>query len=68
MLPFHSTSSTWPHSLKQGEQQEKKTHRVAQKHEMGKTKIKRNTQMIKVTKFIVESLVVVGAGQQRAEI
>lgn len=39
VVPFHMASSTAPHSEKQGEQQEKRIQRKAQKHEMGNTKM-----------------------------
>jgi hypothetical protein len=45
-------SSTAPHSEKQGEQQEKRIQRKAQKHEMGNTKIAIKPHSRNVTNFI----------------
>jgi hypothetical protein len=45
-------SSTAPHSEKQGEQQEKRIQRKAQKHEMGNTKMAIKPHSKNVTSFI----------------
>lgn len=52
VVPFHMASSTAPHSEKQGEQQEKRIQRKAQKHEMGNTKMAIKPHSKNVTNFI----------------
>ncbi len=57
MVPFHMASSTAPHSEKQGEQQEKRIQRKAQKHEMGNTKMAIKPHSKNVTNFMPSSLI-----------